>query len=724
VERIGPYDVVQELARGGMGAVYRARGPDGADVAVKTLIVGRSALPAQRERFRLEAAALGRVRHPHVVALRDVGEQDRAPYLVLEFVPGESLGERLRRSGRLDPDDAAALVAKLARAAEAAHAVHVVHRDIKPDNVLLDRRGEPYLTDFGLARDLDPALSDPQLSKSGVFLGTPGYWAPEQARGERDRVGPAADVYGLGATLYACLTGRPPFEGDSVMEFLRLAAEVAPRPPSRRAPGVDARLDAICLRALAKAPEDRHPSAAALADALAAWLAGQGRRSRRSAVVAAGIVAAAGLVAGAISLGAARPGVEPTASPDRPPPAEPTPAEPTPAEATPAEPTPASLYARGQAHVRAGRRDAAWDLAAAALERAPDRAEALALRAGLRVGRDDLEGALRDLERAVELAPDDMMSVALRGLTSARLGRLGPAREDFLDARRALGSRTRPVERLAHELERRAAGLGGDPPEAARRAYAAGVDHAEADRAREALAAFDRAVALAPGWAPAWNKRALYRRTTGDVAGAREDYARALALDPALGAAHLNRGALRQTLGDRPGAARDFEAAVEHAPTDPLAWSNRATVRLWAGDVEASEADARRALTLDRHAPHAYMVLSILYARTGRPEQQLATAERYVGLEPARADAWVARGHARAANGDLRGALADYDEALERDSDDRSALLGRAKSALDLEDWPLAVPALERALAALGPGDPMRARVERDLAQARAALGR
>ncbi|MGE0708345.1 MAG: protein kinase [Planctomycetota bacterium] len=267
-ERIGPYEVRGELGVGGMGTVLRALDPTlGREVALKVL---RSSANVDRQkahaRFLQEAQALARIRHPNVVTVYGAGLHAGDPYLALELVEGPSLGARLERERILAPAEARALMAKLARAVAHVHARGILHRDIKPDNVLL-RGGEPLLTDFGLAREVDDEL---QLTQTGVFLGTPGFAPPEQVRGEVHDLTPAADVYGLGATLYALLTGVPPFQGSTLAEVLMATDQSAPLAPRELEPSVPPELEELCLRCLRKDPRERFPSAAALADALEA----------------------------------------------------------------------------------------------------------------------------------------------------------------------------------------------------------------------------------------------------------------------------------------------------------------------------------------------------------------------------------------------------------------------------------------------------------------------
>ena len=306
--QVGRYRIEREVARGGMGAVYRARTPEGRPVALKLLLAGRAASPLQRRRVTTEVQALLRLRHPHVVELLDAGEhrgelpgagvaasaakpgEPGVPYLVMEWVQGETLAARLEREGPLPWAAAVEVTRQLAGALAHCHAQGVLHRDLKPANVMLRASdGAPLLTDFGLSKDL---ASEGSLASTGAgsvrgrWLGTPGYWPPEQARGELDAIGPRSDLYGLGATLYAALTGSAPHTGESLSELL-LALERPPDPPSRRHPGLPPWLDAVCLRALAIEPERRQASATDLERELGEGLAGRLTEQGRVREVAA-----------------------------------------------------------------------------------------------------------------------------------------------------------------------------------------------------------------------------------------------------------------------------------------------------------------------------------------------------------------------------------------------------------------------------------------------------
>ena len=269
--QIPGYEIVGELGRGGMGVVYKARHLAlGRVVALKMILDGRDAGPEGLARFRAEAQALARLQHPNIVQIHEIGAHDGRPYFSLEYVEGSSLDKKLTGAG-VPARQAAQIVETLARAVDVAHRAGVVHRDLKPANVLVGPRWTLKVTDFGLAKRLD---EDSGRTRTGQVMGTPCYMAPEQAGAAR-AVGPAADVYALGAILYELLTGRPPFRGATVMETLRQVLTRDPAPPRRLRPATPADLETICLKCLEKQPAARYASAEALADDLRRLLDGK-----------------------------------------------------------------------------------------------------------------------------------------------------------------------------------------------------------------------------------------------------------------------------------------------------------------------------------------------------------------------------------------------------------------------------------------------------------------
>jgi serine/threonine-protein kinase len=265
-------EVLGVLGQGGMAVVYKARQSQlDRLVAVKVALQGAHAGPEERSRFRREAEAIARLQHPNIVEIYEVGETGGYPYVVLELVSGGSLAKVLNGTP-LPPRRATELTLDLARAVQHAHQRGILHRDLKPANVLLTEDGTPKITDFGLARRLDVDQGD---TRTGAVLGTPSYMAPEQAEGRVHDLGPAADVYGLGAILYELLTGRPPFKGTTVLETLEQVRALDPVHPRALQPLLPRDLETICLKCLEKEPAHRYPSAEAMADDLQRFLAGE-----------------------------------------------------------------------------------------------------------------------------------------------------------------------------------------------------------------------------------------------------------------------------------------------------------------------------------------------------------------------------------------------------------------------------------------------------------------
>jgi eukaryotic-like serine/threonine-protein kinase len=268
IRYFGDYKIVRELARGGMGVVFQARQMSlNRPVALKMILAGQLADDTDIKRFYTEAEAAANLDHPGIVPIFEVGQHEGQHYFSMGFVEGQSLAQKIA-DGPIPPVEAAALMVKVAEAIDYAHLHGVIHRDLKPANILLDQNGYPRVTDFGLARKLQ---ADSGLTGSGQIMGTPSYMPPEQAGGRRDEVGPAADVYSLGATLYALVTGRPPFQAATAMDTVLQVLSEEPVPPRRLNPAVTRDLETICLKCLAKEPTRRYATAGELAADLRRW---------------------------------------------------------------------------------------------------------------------------------------------------------------------------------------------------------------------------------------------------------------------------------------------------------------------------------------------------------------------------------------------------------------------------------------------------------------------
>jgi tetratricopeptide (TPR) repeat protein/predicted Ser/Thr protein kinase len=606
VQQVGRYRIEGELARGGAGVVYRARDPEsGEPVAIKLLLGGQRTDERARKRFLREAQALAKLDHPHVVRVRDVGAEGERPYLVMDYAPGDSLAALLEQRGPLEPERAAELARQLARGVEHAHARGVLHRDLKPDNVLLSANGQARLTDFGLVRELVPSLSSTRLSQTGQLMGTPGYWPPEQALGELDAVGPRSDVYGLGAVLYALLTGVPPHESGSLVEALARATQ-PPRAPRQLRAEIPARLEAICLRCLAPAPERRYPSAAAVAEALETWLDGGDAPASRAPALAAGLLLLGAGVAGATLVLRARP---------------PAPAQPSlPASLSPAAPTPAAANASPERPPTPDPEQVtAW------VERALDR----------HISHHGHLAALEAVADALERAPEDPAALATRGLIRLAAGLPG-AEEDLARARR------HPTpDRLTLRALVWAANASGDASErdallATWEALHPGdpflrLAQCLALPAPERLPTLQALVAEQQNWALAWVNLAEHFPTVQDALAAHE---RALQLDPDNVRALTALGRALHYLG-RPRESTDaLERAVAAAPRSTIAHVNRAELLRLRGDHRQAAAAARVLLQADPNSAIGWSELAESLTRLGQHDEALDASQRALSLAP------------------------------------------------------------------------------------------
>ena len=578
--RLGDYEVLEELGRGGAGIVFRARAPDGGSVALKLLTRTDRAGQVRFAQEQRLAADLGQAQG--FVPVLDAGESPRGAFLVMPLLEGGTLRDRLRR-GPLPLVAAVALVRELAAAVGRAHARGIVHRDIKPENVLFTGEGQPLVADLGLAKHHADGASL-GLSRTGEMRGSAGYMAPEQMH-DAKRVGPPADVFGLGAILFECLSGQPAYPGQTIEDVLRRVATDSRASLSEVRPDVPSWLARVVTRALAPDPAARYRDGAELAAALQAPTP---RRSPRLLALVACLAAGGGLLRLLVQ------GPAPEAAGEGRPAPVATASAPLPSDQPP--PPPPVVVSQG-ARVKAGElvvqverllaaKDVEGSLMAAdrAVALAPDLASAWSWRARVQDERGRLEEASSDLSRALELAPLDADTWSQRAVLNDRL-----------------------------------------------------------DRRAEALRDFSRVIELRPEDADAWARRGRVRVGLGDLDGALVDASQAIGLSPSnfsysiRADIHLRRGDLRE-------AILDAERVLERDPGQREMLTVRGRARLGLSDAEGARADFERALELDPTRPHAWSDRARARAALGDTAGAIADLERVLELRPSDELAAEARG--------------------------------------------------------------------------------
>ena len=670
---IGPYTVVSELGRGGMGVVYRARGPAGEDVAVKVLLDGGAADPERVARFQREVGVLEALEHPGILRVRGHGIERGLPYMVLELLEGSTLEQLVKAEGPLPEARAVELGQRLADALAYAHAQGVVHRDLKPSNVML-RDGRPVVVDFGLVRLL--GLDRSRLTETGAVLGSLSYMAPEQAQGEE--TGPGADVYGLGATLYYLLTGRAPFpETASLLQTLSAVVSEPPPAPRRLRPELNAALEEVVLRCLRKRSAERFPSAADLGVALKTC--GGDARPRWSSVhvlaLLSLLLAITGVVAvvtlarsrGSDSSASEGPAVTEPPAVDRPHRAD---VDPAPSGEDPPELLP--LLRRLHAWVQAEEDARVLREAERALQRHPGSPRLHVYRgiALFNLGREE-EGQAA-IERGLELNPELAFGYMARGMQRYldarfpaaladcdRALELEPGLLEGLELRAELLFRTGDFAGSLRDLDRR---LAADPASSALHKRA--LVYHQLGRLDEAEADLVRARALDPHDAEVQLELAELDLTRGRYADALAAAGRTLELGGVDGLAHFCRARALVGLGRFEDALAALERTLELEPERPEPMGLRAQVLFSLGRFEEALRDVDRALESVPHDVSLRGNRAMLLAELDRDAEALLEADRVVAQVPDSPTARFVRGRVRERAGHDQGAVEDYERAL------------------------------------------------------------
>ncbi|MCA8924978.1 MAG: protein kinase [Planctomycetes bacterium] len=687
MRRIGRYEVIAELGRGGMGVVFKAWDPQAqAHVAIKLLLQSD---PRTSKRFEREAQVLQRLQHPNVVPVRFYGFEGGHPYLVMDFVEGQTLEDRVEARGPLSVDRVAGLGIRLARALSAAHALGILHRDVKPANVLLRADGEVVLGDFGLAKDV--ALDMTQLTVEGGFMGTLGFVAPEQALGSTEKLGPPTDVYGLGATLYFALAGRPPVEGDTVIETLE-SLQHPPTPLTDLRPDVSPALASLVQRCLQPRVRERYRSCALVEQDLQRFLSGEVPAAplrldegRRLPGWALGLGAVGALLAAAaVGLALRGGGAEGSAPPEATAPGKPD----------------AFAEALSQAQAYAQVKD--WEAARHAYERLlGERPEDPDVLHGLWEVLNELQDPrqIELLERAFAADPRPRVSLG------------------WANNRHAYGDEEGAVRALRRGVEAN--------PRDAQLLTTLGNFLAKLDRHAEAAEILARAWEVAPSYTVALNLSSSYS-ALGRLPEAARMADHAVELDPSSLPARYYQGALRAALGDLEGALEPLSWVWEQSGGDFLL-----AVRPLSQALSAAGRDEEALSVLDRGLRDTPQNLDLLFARSltysalGRGDEELADlnailayspdathalnnrmvalfaredylgsladAERLVQLEPDSVEGWTQIGACQYALKEFAASRAAYARAIELAPERLDLRIGRGQAAQELEEYDAAI---------------------------------
>ena len=703
-QRIGPYVVLSELGRGGMGVVHRCHDTRlHRDVAVKIVRNLGADSEVQLARFKQEARAAAKIRHPGIVAIHEVGEDQGQPYLVMDYVEGQTL-EELLESEQLTPHRIAELIREIALTLDHAHSAGITHRDVKPQNIMLDSGGHTLLMDFGLARDSSAQL---HLTKTGQVLGTPMYMAPEQIGGSD--IGPWTDVYALGAMLYRSLVDQPPFQAAEPASLFKQILMDEPQPLQRIDPTINRDLETITLRCLEKRPDRRYPSAAAVADELKRFLDGQAILARPIGrgekavrwVLKNRALAAAMAMSALVVTGAAGVVIHQASEADK---AAKEGAIRAVDEANKERQAIAMAKLRTDIsavldEVRSG------DLLKEPNESRQRRAEILSFRnpEAVRLLTSELDEVSRQLGDTKGLTQGQELYLRFLCETLAELGipddavtSLGRYLETEISLPRSKRDQLRAVpagkalcllggeeaERLLSDARERLGDKGPFWRQVQPTYSLTGVDPGiramtpdgflgrgvlllEKGDIAGAIADYDRAIALNPNFVRAWCARAHARKLNDDLDGAILDLNRAIEIDPNDKNTFYRRGHARKDVGDLHGAVTDFSRAIEIDPNYGMAWNSRGVRRTKLREFDSAIGDFNRALEIK---PDWAIVLNNrgnAKNKKGDIAGAIADYSRSIEVKPNRPAAWLNRGNAKEKIDDIDGAITDWERFLQ-----------------------------------------------------------
>ena len=676
-EIFGRYQLERELGQGGMGTVYLAADPV-LDRRVALKVMTLEGIEATG-RFMREVRASAKLKHPHIVQIYEVGTQGKFHFFTMEYVDGGNL-EELIKDGKVTAKRVAEIISGIASALQYAHEQGIIHRDIKPSNILIDRQGQPYLTDFGLAKEL--AGLERSLTMTGTIMGTPDYMSPEQARGEKDKIDARSDIFSLGAALYYSLTGQSPFKDSDLYQVLNRVINKDPLPPTRMAQNLHRDLETICMKCLEKEPARRYQTVQELAEDLRRFLEGENIQARRSGLItklikkarrnkpaAWAILGTTAALLSVISYLLVS------------------------ASLTDARINQYRRNARNSFNNNNYEATAVWcNKVLTLLPDEPDIKELLNTCAQYKKRRAMAEKIFETVKLG-EISTDDKIKIAERALE------IDPTFTEALDALGSIYAQKKDYVK-ALLISNRMLEI---KPDDYKYYYTRGSVKEQLKDFEGAIADFTRAVELKPDYWSAYYQRADVYGEIKNYEPAIADYTKVIALKPDYYDAYLERGYAHNMKGDYAKALIDYNKAIELKPDYAKAYSWRVNVHTKNADLPLALADCTKAIELDPAYSGYYGQRARVYKDYGKLEEALADYNKAIELDPDEAVYYELRGSIYYKKGDLKKALADFTKEIELQPNNVAGYIGLGETYYRMGDFDRTITAWTKVLK-LSPG--------------------
>jgi tetratricopeptide (TPR) repeat protein/predicted Ser/Thr protein kinase len=743
-KKFGKYILKKKLGEGGMGIVYLALDPDlNRKVALKMIPLKDK---DSMERFDREARAVAKLKHPNIIPIYEIGLIEQYHYFTMEYIEGESLDKLVENKERhLGHRQVAEIIYEIASALHYAHSQQIIHRDIKPANILIDTDDKAYLTDFGLAKELQGL--EKSLTLSGTIIGTPDYMSPEQARGAKRKIDQRSDIFSLGATLYYGLTGRPPFRGKELYQVLEAVVNKDPIPPRRIMPRIPQDMETICLKCLEKEPERRYQDDEELIQDLRRYLAGVVIHAKPAglvtkswrmamqnkiaiwsligaAVIILAIVISLAIVSAAKKHQAAAYSKEAHQKFDKKQFAD---AATLCNRILALEPDNEEIqsllgWCNNKIKAKAKAEQEARKTAEQEAKKVEEIANKLKHEAEIRAHETEIRAKAKGvLDRTISLTkPQDKITAAEDALKiDPSFGDayqvIGYAYKDLKDYKKAIEYFSKAItntptlvysyyERgiILYFIHNDIAGAVNDfskvtelDPNSHLGYFAKGVVECERKNYEQSLANFNRAIELKTDFAQAYSSRGVVYSMKGDFERAISDFNKAIEFRSNYAVTYYNRGIAYHMKRDLERAIADFNKAIELQPNFAYAYGYRGIVYDNKGDLERAMADYNKAIELQPNLAEAYHNRGYTYYKKGDLERAIADFNKAIELQPNYAGAYYGRGIIYGKKGDLERAISEFNKAIELQPNFAEAYYSRGITYYNKGDWALAITDLE-----------------------------